>query len=95
MSTIELAEANKELLAAIECMNVDNLLQAYGELFPDDPLPMPDEVTNASSYLRKIVERFEQGLEPEAAVDLWNVAFPHDRRVYFNEADDLLHFTRD
>lgn len=94
MSTIELSVANKELLAVIERMDVDNILEAYGELFPEEDLPPRDGVADPSRYLARIVDRFENGLEPEEVVDLWNVVFPRDRRVYFNEMDDLLHFTR-
>jgi hypothetical protein len=91
MRTVSVDAASEKLTGAVGGMDADDLLQVYNELFPDDPATDGD----TAPLVEHIVDHISHGLEPEEVVDLWNVVFPQDREVYFNEEDNLLHFDED
>ena len=90
MATISLEDATGKLTHAIEDLDADELVQLYNELFPDKPVPS-EATTDPNQLRQQIIEHINGGLEPEEVVDLWSVAFPTDRKVYFNEEDGFLH----
>ena len=92
MSTISVDDATKKLTQAVEGMHADDLVQVYNELFPDEPASEEEAYEDVIPLVEQIVDHITRGLEPEEVVDLWNVVFPKDREVYFNEEDDLMHF---
>jgi len=92
MPTISVDAAAEKLTHAIEDMHADNLLQVYNELFPDEPATEDEAYDDVTHLVEQISDHIRKGLEPEEIVDLWNVVFPQDRGVYFNEEDNLLHF---
>ncbi len=95
MQTISVAAAAKKLTDAVEKMEADDLLQVYNELFPDDPTTEEQACEDMTPLVEQIVVHINDGLEPEEAVDLWNVVFPSGRGIYFDEEDDLVHFADD
>lgn len=92
MPTISIDTATDKITHAVEGMGADDLLQVYNELFPDEPATEQDAYDDVTPLVEQIVEHIAGGLEPEEVVDLWNVVFPSDRDVYFDEEDNLLHF---
>lgn len=92
MPTINVDVATEKLSHAVEEMHADDLLQVYNELFPDKPVAEDEASCDVGSLVKQIVDHISGGLEPEEVVDLWNVVFPRDREVYFDEEDCLLHF---
>ena len=91
MSMITLDAATEKLTEAVGQMPPDELVQIYNELFPDEPAADDESGLNVSPLFEQIVSHFGRGLEPEEVVDLWNVAFPEDHDVYYNEEDGYLH----
>ena len=92
MPTISLEAATGKLRHAVEDMNADDLCQFYNELYPAEPASGENLATIRIPLRQQIVEHINAGLEPEEVVDLWSVAFPKDREVYYNEEDGFLHF---
>ena len=92
MPTISVDDATEKLTHAVEEMHADDLREVYNELFPDEPATEEEAYEDVAPLVEQIVGRIAEGLAPEEVVDLWNVVFPKDRDVYFNEEDNLLHF---
>jgi len=91
MPMITVDEAIDRLVQAIEQAQADDLAEIYTELFPDRQ--SPDATGPARSPLvRRIVDHIRQGIETEEIVDLWNVIYPEDRNVWFDEEDRVLRY---
>jgi hypothetical protein len=67
------------------------LVEIYAELYPENSLP---DVCGAKAALfaAEIVAHIRAAIEPEEVVDLWNVVFPTDRDVYYDEQDGSLRY---
>lgn len=91
MLSIEKTLALEKLAKAVENSSADNLVEVHAELFPARPLP---NVTSAAiEHLgRTLAQHVREGLEPEEMVDLWNVVFPTNRNVYFDDEDQTLRY---
>jgi hypothetical protein len=64
------------------------LIEIYAELFPEAPL-------TTSPDAKEIVRCIRGGLEVEEIVDLWNVIFPEDRHVWYDEESDTIHYNEE
>jgi len=89
MPAIPKKEAAERLAKAVEKASPDDLVQIYTELHPANPLP---DVTGpkAEALAKELAARIRAGIEAEEVVDLWNVVFPTEGRVYWDEEDDGL-----
>jgi len=89
MSAVPKQEAIERLANAVEKAASDDLVQYFTELHPADPLP---DVTGTGAGLlaEQLAAEIRAGIEPEEVVDLWNVVFPADRYVYYDEEDEVL-----
>ena len=90
MLAIPRMEAVERLAKAVEKDSSDDLVHSlFTELFPADPLP---DVTGPKAELlaKKLAAHIRAGIEPEEVVDLWNVVFPVEGYVYYDEEDDVL-----
>jgi hypothetical protein len=82
------AEAVDRLAKAVQKVRPDDLVEVYSELFPEKILPPEVSVADIVSHIRG-------GLEVEEVVDLWNVVFPDDRNVWYDEEADQVHFNEE
>jgi hypothetical protein len=89
MSAIPMKEAVERLAKAVEKASSDDLAQIYTELHPENPLPDVTG-TKAQQLAKDLAAHIRAGIEPEEVVDLWNVVFPADRNVCYDEEDDVL-----
>ena len=92
MPTIPLDEAARRITDEVKEMANDDVVEAYNELFPDEPASDQTANGNAASLVARIVDRIKRRIEPEELVDLWNVVFPKDRQVYYDESSRLVHY---
>jgi hypothetical protein len=81
MPALTKAEATEKIARAIEKATADELVEIYAELFPERTTP-PAPVAG------DIVEYIRHGLLAEEIVDLWNVVFPEDRDIWYDEEKD-------
>jgi hypothetical protein len=88
MSEIAVSEATLKLSDAIRGMGENDLIEVYGELFPEQPTPEG----GIESTKEKVFDYLHHGLEIEEVLDLWNVVFPKDREVHYDEEDQMIHF---
>jgi hypothetical protein len=92
MSAIRKSEAVEKLAQAVEAASCEDLADLYAELFPDRPRLQP---ADAGKRRPEITDYVCKKMEPEEMVDLWNVVFPADRNVYYNEVDGLLCYNQE
>lgn len=92
MPTISLDEAAGKITHEVEGMTVDDVVEVYNELFPEEPAAEDAVNGNLAPLVAQIVDHIQHGIEPEELVDLWNVVFPKDRQVYYDEESGLVHY---
>ena len=77
--------AAERIALAIQMVGPNTLREIVSDLLTDthaEPSRLADE-------LAAVVRR---GIEPELLVELWNVVFPEDHDVWFNEETNELHY---
>jgi hypothetical protein len=88
MPALSTNEAAERLAKVVEKAKPTALAEIYAELFPEKPVAAPRSATHLAQHIRN-------GLEAEEIVDLWNVVFPADRNVWYNEEDDEIHYNEE
>src|SRR5581483_2564983 len=89
MTAIPLKDAIERLAKAVEQAGTDDLREIFAELYPAKSLPDVSDA-NGPALAKELARHVRRGIEPEEAVDLWNVVFPTDRHVYYDEEDQTL-----
>lgn len=85
MPALSTNEAAERLAKAVEKAEPTALLEIYSELFPESPAAAEPSAADLAQLVRS-------GLEAEELVDLWNVVFPADRHVWYDEEDEKIHY---
>ncbi len=85
MPALSKAEAAERLAAGVEKAKPSDLPEIYAELFPEQPPGAPPVASEIAGHIRG-------GIEAEEMVDLWNVVFPEDRNVWYDEEERAIHF---
>ena len=85
MPSLSKVDAAEKLAIAVEKVKPTALPEIYAELFPQLPSSSP-------LVKSEIVEYIRNKLEVEEIVDLWNVVFPEDRHVWYNEETKAIHY---
>lgn len=88
MPTISEIEAAEKLASCVEKANPSHLPEIYSELFPERPSPTSLIASDLAKHIRT-------GLEPEEIVDLWNVIFPEDRHVWYDEEAKVIRYNEE
>ena len=91
MSVIRKSEAIEKLARAVEGASSDTLADIYTELFPDRQAP---DVAGArgKAVADELARHIRGGLAPEQIVDLWNVVFPADRHVHYDDEEGVIRY---
>jgi len=76
-------------------MGPDDLLDFHNELFPEEPESELDPKDGVAAVRKKVTDYLGRGLEIEEILDLWNVAFPEARNVYYDDETDTIHCPTD
>ncbi len=94
MSAIRKSEAVEKLAQAAEAASCDTLAEIYTELFPERQAP---DTSGAKGKVvaEELARHIRNGLEPEEIVDLWNVAFPADRHVYYDAEEGVIRYNEE
>jgi hypothetical protein len=85
MPTLSTNEAAQRLAKCVEEAKPSTLTEIYAELFPEKTAATNPSATDLARYV-------QSGLEAEELVDLWNVVFPEDRNVWYDEEDEKIHY---
>jgi hypothetical protein len=88
MPVVSKKEATEELAKVVENARSSDLAEIYAELFPEKP-------ECSALDARDIAQLIRGGLEAEEVVDLWNVVFPADHNVWYNELDEAIHYNEE
>lgn len=91
MPTVAKAEAVERLAQAISQAGDDDLAEIYTELHPERPAPAA-AATTKESLVRELLEDVHRGIEAEEIVDLWNVVFPQDWDVWYDEEEAVFRY---
>ncbi len=92
MASIQKQAAVDKLTESVEASHLDDLIEIYNELFPEEPTTEERATQNPAVIRREIIAHMTNGLEVEEILDLWNVIFPAHRDVWFDEDDGTIHF---
>lgn len=88
MPALSKNEATEKLATVVENGKPTALSEIYAELFPERPAAAQPSAADLARHIRS-------GLEAEEIVDLWNVVFPADRNVWYNEEDDEIRYNEE
>ncbi len=88
MPVLSKTAAAEKLAHGVEKAKSSDLPEIYSELFPDKHSPVPVVASEIAKLIRS-------GLEAEEIVDLWNVVFPEDRNVWYDEEAKSIHFNEE
>jgi hypothetical protein len=88
MPALPKAEAAEKLATGVEKAKQSDLVEIYSELFPEEASP-PSPVAS------EIARHIRGGIEAEEIVDLWNVVFPEDRNVWYDEEAQAIHYNEE
>jgi hypothetical protein len=89
MPTISKDKATEKLAAGVEQAKPTTLAEIHAELFPEQ------ELTVTQPSAANLAHHIRSGLAAEEIVDLWNVVFPADRNVWYDEEDDKIRYNED
>jgi len=79
-------EAVEQLAVAVEKLDECALGEVREELFPEKTSTLP---------AAELVNYIRTSLLPEEIVDLWNVVFPDDHQVWFDDEENTIHYNED
>jgi len=88
MPALSKNQATEKLAKVVEKAKPTTLVEIYAELFPEKPMAGQPSAFDLALHIRS-------GLEAEEIVDLWNVVFPADRNVWYDEEDDEIYFNEE
>ena len=88
MPALSTNEAAERLAKVIEKAKSTALKEIYAELFPEKPAAAALSAADLAQHVRS-------GLEAEELVDLWNVVFPADRNVWYDEEEEKIHYNEE
>ncbi len=88
MPALSKSEATEKLAAVVEKAKRSDLAEVYAELFPDKPAVAAPSASNLAEHIRSC-------LEAEEIVDLWNVVFPADHNVWYDEENNEIHYNEE
>jgi hypothetical protein len=95
MPAMKKTDAIEKLAIAAESISrADDLVQIYAELFPGRRLP-DVAGAKAKALAVELARHIRSGIEPEEVVDLWNVLFPADRNVYYDEEQEIVRYNEE
>lgn len=88
MPTLSTGEAAERLAKSVENAGSTTLVEIHAELFPESPAAAAPSAAELARHVRS-------GLAAEELVDLWNVVFPADRNVWYDEVDAKIHYNEE
>lgn len=91
MPVIPKKEATQKILDEVKRLQTYDLVEAFNELQPGSPKSSDDTTIDKDELVQTISSQINAGLEVEELIDLWNVVFPQDRNVWYDEETDALH----
>jgi hypothetical protein len=88
MPALPKKQAIEKLAGVVEKAKPTALAEIYAELFPEKLAATPPSASELARHIRT-------GLEAEEIVDLWNVVFPADRNVWYDEEENEVHYNEE
>jgi hypothetical protein len=73
-------------------MDLDDLRDAYSELFPETPVSQDVVSSNGEAFRKKVLEYLAGGPAVEEIIDLWIAVFPEASNLYFDEEWGTSHY---
>lgn len=92
MTKISKAEAMKKIVESLGNLRDDQLVEVYNELFPADSTTDQEVCDGKERILKEIRDYVGRGLEIEEIVDLWNVLYPKDMNVLYDEETNTIQY---
>jgi hypothetical protein len=86
------ADAAKKLSEKVRGMDLDDLRDAYNELFPETPVSQDVVSSNGQAFRKKVLDYLAGSPAVEELIDLWIAVFPEASSVYFDEECGTIHY---
>ena len=88
MPSVSKHDAAERLAKGVEKAQPSHLVEIEAELFPERSVA-------ASLAAEEIARHIRRGLEPEEIVNLWNVVFPADHNVWYDEEAKAIRYNEE
>ena len=88
MPVLSTTDAAERLAKVVEQANQAVLSEIHAELFPEQPATRVPSAADLAQLIRG-------GLEAEELVSLWNVVFPADWNVWYDEEAEKIHYNEE
>jgi hypothetical protein len=88
MPALSKKKAIEKLAAVVEKSKSSDLAEFHAELFPEKPADATPSASDLAQHVRS-------GLEAEEIVDLWNVVFPEDHNVWYDEETNEIRYNEE
>jgi len=85
MPDVKIVAAAERIATAIEAASPGVICEVASDM-----LDLPHGGSDRSAH--DLATAIRAGVEPELLVELWNVVFPEDHDVWFNEETNELHY---
>jgi len=95
MSEVSRDDAVQRLASEIEKFAWDDLVETHNELLPFAPVSIDSDPQDTNKLKGTILSRVADGLEAEEIIDLWNVVFPADRNVWYDDENECVHYNEE
>lgn len=95
MAKITKEEAVQKLSDEIAAFSWDDVIETHNELFPFEPLSVDADPKGVERVRKKVMDRITGGIEAEEIIDLWNVVFPSDRNVWYDDEGDCVRYNEE
>lgn len=92
MPQVAPADAAQKLIKEVQEMDLDDLRDAYNELFPEMPIPQTVLPTEGEAVRKKVLDYLAGGVAVEEIIDLWSAVFPEAWNIYFDEESGTIHY---
>lgn len=88
MPALSIGDAAEKLARVVERSKPSALREIYAELFTEESASAQPDAGDIARYIRN-------GIGAEEIADLWNVVFPEDRHVWYNEETKAIHYNEE
>lgn len=95
MPAVSIREAIEKLSGEVKTMRLGDLLEFYNELYPYSPKSEVSPPGDGSEDRRKILDQLGGDIAIEEIVDLWNITFPRDRNVYYDDEAEAIRYNEE
>jgi hypothetical protein len=78
-----------------EKLGVDELLEVYHEVFPDNQYTAEEAQKDARPLIERLAGHISSNLAVDEILDLWGLIIPRDRNVWYDDEAGQIHYNEE